>query len=78
MAIEAVSTQAESTPGDDLSQIMEAALEAFEPGFELSRDQPVKGPLAGDCISRRDLLSCLAARPASGELLTCQREDLYE
>ena len=38
----ALSTQAESTPGDDLSQIMEAALEAFEPGFELSRDQPYK------------------------------------
>lgn len=57
---------------------MEAALEAFEPGFELSRDQPVTSPLAGDCIIRRALLSRLAAQPASGDLLTCQREELYE
>jgi hypothetical protein len=40
MAIESVSIQAEWTPGDDLSLIMEAALEAFEGGFELIRDQP--------------------------------------
>jgi hypothetical protein len=78
MAIGSVSTQAESTPGDDLSQTMEAALEAFEPGFELSRDQPVQGPLACDGSIRQALLSRLAAQPASGELLTCQREELYE
>jgi hypothetical protein len=78
MAIEAVSTQAESTAGDDLILIMEAALEAFEPGFEIKRDQPVTGPLAGDCTIRRALLRRLAAQPASGELLTWQREKLYE
>ena len=49
----------------ELEQIMEAALEAFEPGFELSRDQPVTSPLAGDCTIRR-------------ALLTCQLEELYE
>ena len=58
--------------------IMEAALEAFEPGFEIKRDQPVTGPLAGDCTIRRALLRRLAAQPVSGELLTGQREELYE
>ena len=55
----------------ELDQIVEAALEAFEPGFELSRDQPVTSPLAGDCTIRR-------AQPASGALLNCQLEELYE
>ena len=72
-------------------QIMEAALEAFEPGFELSRDQPDTSALASDARqgeekgprsttppSRRALLSRVAAQPASGELLTWQREQLYE
>lgn len=65
MAMEGVSTQEESTPGDDLSQIMEAALEAFEQGFEIRRDQTDTSPLAGDCTTRSALLSC-------------QREELYE
>jgi hypothetical protein len=55
MALESVSIQAESTPGDDLSLIMEAALEAFEPGFELIRDQPkprsCNSPFRNDMIS---------------------------
>ena len=76
--MEAVSTQAESTPGDGLSQIMAAAVEAFEQGFEIRRNQTDMSPLAGDCTIRRALLRRLAAQPVSGELLTGQREELYE